>query len=176
MSSSDHPKPPSHTAPKKKKKLKRKAGENIDWSDIPLGSATDAEIGRIYGIKSQTVASARRARGIQSTDRYAAKKATHKYDWDNEPRLGAMPDRLLQRILGMASASSVSTARSRRGIPKFIRPDPDDLLLLLIDLHGLSQNPKYVQDQSVPLDHLEYLLKKHKLAPIDPKDKKRRKR
>lgn len=149
------------------KKIKRKPGANIDWTDIePLfGKLSDAEIGRMHGIKPHTVSSARRAREIPSVDRFSMKKVTHKIDWDNEPRLGKMPDRLLQRYLGVASCSSVTTARRRRGIPKYQRPDRDALLLAFWDIKSLVED----RQDSIDREVLEAIFKRHKLFQKEKK-------
>lgn len=148
------------------KKIKRKPGQVIDWAGIPLGTDTDAAIGRTYGLKAQTVANARRMRGIPSFKDYT--KATHKVDWDEEPRLGEMPDRMLQRILGIGSASTVSQARVRRGIPKFVRPDPDDLLMAIYEVKELMALASK-KNAAVPCNMLESILQKNNLMTKEKK-------
>lgn len=150
------------------KKIKRKSGHKIDWTGIPLGTDTDAAIARTYGLKSQTVANARRMKGIPSHTPY--NKATHKIDWDNEPRLGKMPDRLLQRLLKISSCASVSGARQRRGIPKFVRPDPDNMLLMLGEIQQLVADAKAgARLPVINYEVIEAILKKNNLLPKEKK-------
>lgn len=146
------------------KKLKRKPGSPIDWSQIPeLGKLPDAQVAAIYGLKVQTVANGRRLQGIPSTDRFAHKKASHKIDWDNEKRLGQVPDRVLQRLLKIGSASSVSQARTRRGIPRFEAPDLDDLLMAVYELRGMVAEAHEKEQIAIPLEDLDKLLKRNRL-------------
>lgn len=104
--------------------------ERFDWDSLPLGEKSDADIAREYGIKAGSVGGARRRRGIPSfveegQDRPA--RATKRVDWDVQP-LGKMPDRLLQRRLGLKSVSSVIRARKYRGIPKYQPPKHKELV------------------------------------------------
>jgi hypothetical protein len=59
-------------------------------------------------------------------------------DWNNEPRLGKVPDAQLARALGLAQVS-VRRARERRGIPatKGAR-GPRPALLLTLKPHTLA--------------------------------------
>ena len=115
------------------KKIKRKPNERIDWEGIPLGEFSDGEIARRYGLKAQTVSNARRRMGIPSHRKYAI-KADKIIDWDLEPRLGKMPDRVLQRVLGVRSITAIVNARNRRGIPPFDGPNKDDMYLALYEI------------------------------------------
>jgi len=146
------------------KKIKRKSGHNIDWTDIPLGTDTDAAIAQTYGLKPQTVANARRMRSIPSYKPYS--KAIQKVDWDDEPRLGKMPDRMLQRLLGAASSASVTAARQRRGIPKFVRPSADDMLLVVREVQQLVEGAKAgTRPPMVAYELLEAILMQNNLLP-----------
>ena len=105
----------------KKDKLEH---ERIDWSQIPFGTKSDADLGREFGIKASSISNARRRRGIPAfvpEGREPPARAKRGIDWDPQP-LGQMPDRGLQRRLGLASVSSVSRARKYRGIPKYKMP------------------------------------------------------
>lgn len=144
------------------KKIKHKPGDPIDWTGIPLGKDTDAAVARTYGLKPQTVANARRTRGIASYTAY--NKSTRKIDWDNEPRLGKMPDRLLQRILNVRSSASVTAARQRRGIPKFVRPNADDMLLAIRAVQQVVEDAKSGHPM-IDYELLEAILSGNNLLP-----------
>jgi len=146
------------------KKIKRKPGAMIDWTGIPLGTDTDAAIGRIYGLKAQTVANARRMRDIPSYTPYS--KSQQKIDWENEPRLGKLPDRLLQRLLKVASSASVSAARQRRGVPKFVRPNADDMLLVVTAVQRLVEEiDGGTRLPMIDYEILKVVLKQNNLLP-----------
>jgi hypothetical protein len=89
----------------------------VDWSTIPLGQKSDADIAREYGFDVGTVRGARNRRGIPTFGSHAP-SAPKNIDWDNESRLGQMPDGALAAELG-CSLTAVARARTRRGIPSY---------------------------------------------------------
>jgi hypothetical protein len=98
--------------------------ERFDWASLPLGQKSDADIAAEHGLKASSVGSARRRRGIRAyvePGKELPARAKRGIDWDDQP-LGQMPDRLLQRKLGLKSSSSVTRARLYRGIKKFEYP------------------------------------------------------
>jgi len=99
--------------------------EFFNWEHIEFGTMSDADLAIKHGVKASSLGNARRRRGIPSFVEDGGtppKRAKRGIDWDDEPLLGKVPDRVLQRKLGLASASSVSRARKFRGIPKFKPP------------------------------------------------------
>jgi len=97
---------------------KHRPGDWIDWSEIPLGTDSDAEIARQYGLKAHTVAGARRRAGIESVSGDTRRFRPHRIDWDAQP-LGEVPDSIIQERLKLKSVATVSSARQRRGIQKY---------------------------------------------------------
>lgn len=83
---------------------------NIDWSTVPLGSKTDAEIAKELKVSIGSVNHARLKLGI-------AKKGKATIDWDNQP-LGQMPDTELAKNLNISQVS-VWKARTRKNIPVY---------------------------------------------------------
>ncbi len=105
----------------KKSKLEH---ERFDWTGAAFGTKSDVDIAHELGVKPTSVGSARRRRGIPAFVEDGQTPRTRRklgIDWDDQP-LGQMPDRVLQRKLGLKSVSSVSRARKYRGIPKFKPP------------------------------------------------------
>ncbi len=156
-------------------RLESERATKVMWRARAMGLAdgydwdkwnTDAAIGIIYGLKSQTVANARRARGIPPHTAY--NKSTRKIDWDNESRLGKMPDRMLQRLLKIGSSASVSAARQRRGIPKFVRPNADDMLLAIRSVQQVVENAKG-GNPMIDYELLEAILMANNLLPKEKK-------
>lgn len=137
---------------------RHKPGEWIDWSEIPLGTTSDAEIGRQYGLKPHTVAGARRRLGIPSSSGNTNRFRPHKTDWDAEP-LGEVPDSIIQERLGLKSVATVSSARQRRGIAKYDRLNVHDLrrfyFSLLDALKSFTDHDR---------ETVERLFKKHKIG------------
>ena len=111
----------------------------VRWDEVPLGVVADPVYARVFGVTREAVGAARRCRHTPAADR-------HEHDWDNEPRLGEMPDTELARQL-RCSVSNVQQARARRDIHKF-RPlwelvnwggvpfgvKPDTELALMLDV------------------------------------------
>lgn len=137
---------------------RRKPGEWIDWSEIPLGTLSDAEIGRQYGLKAATVAGARRRLGIPSASGDTSKFAQKKIDWDAQP-LGEVPDSIIQEKLGLKSVATVGSARQRRGIPKYKALDAHSLRRFYFDLvHAMGDFGEAEQRT------IKRLLRKYKLG------------
>jgi len=77
-----------------------------------------------------------------------------------------MPDRMLQRLLGAASSASVTAARQRRGIPKFVRPSADDMLLVVREVQQLVEGAKAgTRPPMVAYELLEAILMQNNLLP-----------
>jgi len=98
--------------------------ERFDWTGVAFGTKSDVDIAYELGVKPSSVGNARRRRNIPAfveEGREPPARAKRGIDWDDQP-LGQVADRVLQRRLGLKSASSVSRARVFRGIPKYKPP------------------------------------------------------
>jgi hypothetical protein len=136
---------------------------DIDWATVGLGTKTDAEVAFDLKLPVSTVLNARRRLGIPAYGHDGVVRDTsHKnIDWDNEP-LGRMPDRMLARR-HKVSPSTVSMARSRRGIPGYsARSHEERCIELAKDVQTWLKNG----DKSVDcFAEIEELLTRHKLLP-----------
>lgn len=106
--------------------------ERFDWDKIPFGTKSDADLGREFGLKASSIGNARNRRGIPSfvePGHRRPERAKRGIDWDLQP-LGTVPDKVLQKRLGLKSVSSVTRARVYRGILKFVPPTHHKLIKL----------------------------------------------
>ena len=107
--------------------------ERFDWGKLPLGLKSDADIAREFGLKASSISNARNRRGIPSfvePGQNRPARAKQGIDWDLEPLLGLVPDKVLQKKYGLKSVGSVTRARNFRGIPKLVPPTHTKLIKL----------------------------------------------
>lgn len=87
--------------------------KNVDWDKQNLGDEPDGCIARRLGVTNNSVALARKMRGIPAFNQQRT------FDWDSQP-LGKYPDMVIAKNLG-CSPSTVAAARYSRRIPAFDR-------------------------------------------------------
>jgi len=95
--------------------------------------------------------------GIPSVHGDTSKFAQRKIDWETQP-LGEAPDAIIAERLGLSSAATVSSARARRGIPKFKGLEVVDLRRFYYDL---IEAMKSFDDET--REKIQKLIKKNKL-------------
>lgn len=102
-----------------------KAG--IDWDNEPrLGKMPDLALAKLRGVAATTVYEVRQRRKIPPFDPRTTERAPGprppkgrggwpaKVDWDNEPRLGQMPDGALGKLLGVTGTRVSQVRRARK--------------------------------------------------------------